>query len=99
MGCRQGQTSAGIAGGRTAPARQAAREVISRLFLAGRQEAAARHRLEICLHASPCGRPCRWFVKGPGATLAWCSHPRLPEPLRLYPALRDEAFACPEGFW
>jgi hypothetical protein len=52
-------------GGRL-PTFDARRRLIDQLFAAGQAEAAAAHRLNVCLHATPCGRICERLVKAPG---------------------------------
>jgi hypothetical protein len=52
--------------------------------------------LDRCLHASKCGRLCRWLVKGPGLHDVWCCHPKLDKPLKLYKALEEFGLKCPE---
>ena len=73
------------------------RALIQTLFDVGNVTAAAIHRLHKCYHATYCGRLCTWLVKAPGLALVHCTHPDLAEPVLLYPALEDPAFACPLG--
>ena len=70
-------------------------DVVADLFAKGHVEAAGRHRLAICIHATKCGRPCRWFIKAPGI-LAYCAHPELGVRIELYVSLESAAFACPD---
>ena len=70
---------------------------IARLFARGKPEAAFRHRLAQCLHASDCGRLCERLVKAPGKSSVWCVDVPTGERVELYPALEREDFHCPEG--
>ena len=88
-----------------APAERRARthEVIGGLFAAGKAEAAFKHRLSQCCHASDCGRLCRRLIKGPGVSQVRCNinygddgQPALAD---LYESLKDPAFKCPEGLF
>ena len=79
-----------------AEAAQFRRDFIARLFAKGKVIQAAHHRINQCLHASECGRLCRWLVKGPGIELVDCCHPGLPKRIKLYPALEDASFVCPD---
>ena len=72
------------------------RQTLLRLFANGRREQAIRHRFALCVHASNCGRLCRWLIKGQGIELIDCYHPKLPHHVKLYPAREDASFACPD---
>lgn len=74
------------------------RELLNALF-EHNPKAAAKHRVEVCYHASECGRLCRWLVKGPGIELVRCQHPSLPVAPNLYESTGRVESQCPEGFW
>ena len=56
--------------------------------------------LAICLRASKCGRICPWLMKSAGTVQeVYCVNLETNEKVRLYDALKDEAFKCPRGLF
>lgn len=80
-------------------AAETVRTVIARLFAAGGDKAAFAHRLNVCLHASQCGRICSRLVKAPGVAGVHCVDVATGKITPLYETLDDPAFLCPEGLF
>ncbi|HUX15952.1 MAG TPA: hypothetical protein VMW52_05730 [Phycisphaerae bacterium] len=79
------------------PAPRNTREMIAQLFEMAGPEAAAKHRLAICLHCGPTGGPCLNLAKAAGEVEPVCGHRSRQIPLG--PGLVISAASCPEDRW